>query len=546
MQNLKKTIVIITIILPLLMGIFASTAQAATNQSPNQVFLGLSGYPTSTNQIDNIINTMKANDLNTYRMSANPQWSGGPHPYHQEYIQYFLDHTPSNWIIIVDRNHLYPPTEASATSARNNWATAKNSIFEVLQSFPNNPRVMVELINEYISSDFYPRMQSLVNDIRSAGYTNSIVVNKWNQPWTVINDPLAATFQGYHFYFNSWSPSGAISQMKTAQSKGIKIISTEVGADYNEYSSFTSSTVGELNDFLAQTSNMGIGSTIWMNENLNNMPRYQQLGLAFPTVSTPTPTPTTTPTPTPTTTPTPTPTTTPTPTPTTTPTPTPTTTPTPTPTTTPTPTVNPTQPPTSNNVVFEDNFESRNLYSWSTTTTRSDSVITANYVPYDGNSHARFYTSGSSRGRENAYLTKNVNLQTATATGQFRFSSYLSSTILKDNNDKLYLIRFANSNGDIAWAGIKRENGVTKWLLYTNGAHTSAAIDINIDHYYSVTLHWNAAQQKAEMYVNGQKILESNTGSYETVTRVDMGIISTYKVQNPLIVYGDNFIISNK
>ncbi len=48
------------------------------------------------------------------------------------------------------------------------------------------------------------------------------------------------------------------------------------------------------------------------------------------------------------------------------------------------------------------------------------------------------------------------------------------------------------------------------------------------------------------MYVNGQKILESNTGSYETVTRVDMGKISTYKVQNPLIVYGDNFIISNK
>ncbi len=311
MKPTKKSIVILTLILPLFLGIFASTAQAATNQSPNQVFLGLSGYPTSTNQIDNIINTMKANDLNTYRMSANPQWSGGPHPYHQEYIQYFLDHTPSNWIIIVDRNHLYPPTEASATSARNNWATAKNSIFEVLQSFPNNPRVMVELINEYISSDFYPRMQSLVNDIRSAGYTNSIVVNKWNQPWTVINDPLAATFQGYHFYFNSWSPSGAISQMKTAQSKGIKIINTEVGADYNEHNSFTTSTVTELNDFLKQTTSMGIGSTVWMNENLNNMPTYQQLNIAVPSVTsamsisstnpTPTPDPTNSPTPDPTT-----------------------------------------------------------------------------------------------------------------------------------------------------------------------------------------------------------------------------------------------------
>jgi hypothetical protein len=270
MHNLKKAIVVITIILPLLIGIFASSAQAATNQTPNRVFLGLSGYPTSTGQIDNIINTMKANGLN---------------PYHKEFVQYFLDH--STFTIIVDRNHLYPPTEASATSARNNWATAKNSIFEVLQTFPNNPRVMVELINEYISSDFYTRMQSLVNDIRTAGYTNSIVCDKWNQPWTVINDPLAATYQGYHFYFNSWSPSGAISQMQTAQSKGIKIISTEVGADYNEYNSFTTSTVGELNDFLAQTANMGIGNTVWMNENLNNMPKYQQLGLNFPTVTSP-------------------------------------------------------------------------------------------------------------------------------------------------------------------------------------------------------------------------------------------------------------------
>ncbi len=123
MKNKMKAIVVLSIMLPLLLGIFASTAQAAINQSPNRVFLGLSGYPTSTGQLDNIINTMKANGLNTYRMSANPQWSGGPHPYHKEFVQYLLDH--SDFTIIVDRNHLYPPTEASATSARNNWATVK-------------------------------------------------------------------------------------------------------------------------------------------------------------------------------------------------------------------------------------------------------------------------------------------------------------------------------------------------------------------------------------------------------------------------------------
>ncbi len=216
------------------------------------------------------------------------------------------------------------------------------------------------------------------------------------------------------------------------------------------------------------------------------------------------------------------------------------------PTTNPTPTPTPTQPPTSNNFIFDDSFESGNLNSWSeTTTTSGESVTSAIYRPYDGDYHARFYITGSSQGREDAYLTKNVNLQTATATGQFRFSSYLSTTILDDNNDRLYLIRFANENGNIVRAGIKQENGENKWYLYTNTDQITATANINLDQYYSIALYWNAAQQTAEMYVNGQKILESNTNSYETVTTVDMGIISTYRVQNPLILYGDNFTISS-
>lgn len=321
MKKILASLIAVCIVLPLFFCI-AYGATAAT-QSENKVFLGVSGYPTSTSQIDSIINTMEANGANTYRMSANPAWSGGPHPYHEEFIQYFLDH--SDFTIIVDRNHLYPPTEASATSARNNWNTVRNSLFEVLEAYPNNPRVVVELINEYISNDFYSRMQSIVTEIREAGYTNALLVNKWNQPWTVINDPLDNTYQGYHFYFNSWSPSGANSQMQTAQSKGIKLINTEVGADFNEHNSFTTSTVNELNQFLSQCASMGIGNTIWMNENLDNMPRYQQLGLDFPTVTAPTqpstptnptatPRPTATPTSTPTTQPTPRPTATPAPT----------------------------------------------------------------------------------------------------------------------------------------------------------------------------------------------------------------------------------------
>jgi hypothetical protein len=557
LKEIVKTLAISVIILSLLLGVLLPSAQAAINQSTDNVFLGLSGYPTSTGQIDNIINTMKANGLNIYRMSANPQWSDGPHPYHPEYIQYFLDHTPSNWVIIVDRNHIYPPTETSASSARSNWDDVRNSIFEVLAKYPNNPRVMVELINEYVSSDFYQLMQGLVNEIRAAGYTNPIVVDKWNQPWTVIKDPLDTTYQGYHFYFNSWSVSGAISQMRTAQSKGIKIINTEVGADFNEYRSFTTSTVAELNDFLSQCANMGIGNTVWMNENLNNMPTYQSLDLVFPIVTSPQTStntqPSSTPSPTPTSSPNPTATPSPTPTSTPTPTPSPTTsykyhrshsTPTPTPSTTPSPTPSPT-PTSGATTIIQDTFESNNLNTWAETTSPSSSTInTGNYNPYQGNYDVRFYTPGSSTARQNAYISKNVNLQTVTATGQFYFSSYPSGNIVTDSNDRLYLIRLATDRGDVAWAGLRRENGVTKWILYTNGAVTSTTISVNLDTYYNIQLQYNSDQQTATMYVNGQKILQSSTSNYGQVTHVDMGIISTYSVQNPLIVYGDNFIIT--
>ncbi len=87
-------------------------------------------------------------------------------------------------------------------------------------------------------------------------------------------------------------------------------------------------------------------------------------------------------------------------------------------------------------------------------------------------------------------------------------------------------------------------------MASTNGYSTQtepstySAININLDKYYTVSLNWNAEQQIAEMYVNGVKILQSSTSSYSEVTRIDLGIISTYRVQNPLNVYGDNFSIT--
>jgi uncharacterized repeat protein (TIGR02543 family) len=245
-------------------------------------FLGLSGYPTSTTQLQHIIDTMDATGLNTYRLSFNPDWfSEKPHPYNASFIQYVLDH--SDYMVIADRNHLYPPDESTSSEARDNWVTVRASIFEVLETFPNNSRVAIELINEYVSDDYDTRMQALITEIRAAGYTNGLVVNKWTTAWHKFEDPLNNTYQGYHFYFNTWSLTGATSQLELALSRGIKVINTEIGADSGEASAFTPATVSELNSFLNQCASMGVGNLVWMNTNLDNWPRYRELGLHFPT-----------------------------------------------------------------------------------------------------------------------------------------------------------------------------------------------------------------------------------------------------------------------
>jgi hypothetical protein len=311
-------------------------------------YLGFSGYVTSISKLQGTIDIMHAQGLNTYRICFKPSWlnsEGSYHGYNTAWIDYVLDNT--NFQIIVDGNHLYPPSEETAADARAHWSEVRGRIFQILQRYPNNPRVAVELINEYAADDFNSLMQGLIDDIRNAGYSNIIVANKWNTYWHSLSDPLGKTYQGYHYYFNSWSVSGAMIQMGYAQSNGIKVINTEIGASYNEYGDFTQSNVNELSDFIAQCNSIGAGNLIWMNNDHDNwIYGYQNYNLNLGSQQ---PTPTPLPTPTPIATPTPTPTPLPTPTPIATPTPTPSATPnptsTPSPVSTPMPTSNPTPSP---------------------------------------------------------------------------------------------------------------------------------------------------------------------------------------------------------
>lgn len=246
---------------------------------------GLSGYPRNTATLQEIIDVMQEYHMNTYRMSFNPSWfDNKPNPYSASLIQYYLDNTPSSFILIIDRNHLYPPNSESAAEYRANRVTARNDILTTLgtSNWGNNPRVWVECFNEYTSSDYLSQLQWMTDAIRSAGYTNVIVNNKWNTNWgvSVIDDDSPGQWTGYHYYFNTWSVSSAVYQMNLALQYGVGgIVNTEIGADYNEGSSFTDGTVGELNQFIEWSYENQIGNTIWMCYGLQNWEHYQDHGL---------------------------------------------------------------------------------------------------------------------------------------------------------------------------------------------------------------------------------------------------------------------------
>ena len=229
-------------------------------------------------------------------------------------------------------------------------------------------------------------MQGLVTEIRAAGYTNPIVVDKWNQAWTVINDPLDNTYQGYHFYFNSWSVSGAISQMQTAQSKGIKIINTEIGADYNEYSSLHNIHSKRIKPIPITKRKHGHRQHSMDERKPKQHAKISTTRIRLPSVTTPTqPNPTTTPTPTQTPTNT-------------------------SPTATPKPTQHLLQHPHQHRpqlplraihqqaAAFTDNFESNSLNNWNKITkTYRETVSITSSNPCDGSYAAKFTTTGSSK-----------------------------------------------------------------------------------------------------------------------------------------------------
>jgi hypothetical protein len=104
-----------------------------------------------------------------------------------------------------------------------------------------------------------------------------------------ISDPQDTFYTGYHYYFNSWSVSGATNDMQLAMSAGVpgnRLINTEIGADFNEETAFSESEVGEVNSFMQWCADRNISNTVWQRYGLQNWDTYQRMNLTFPVTAT--------------------------------------------------------------------------------------------------------------------------------------------------------------------------------------------------------------------------------------------------------------------
>jgi hypothetical protein len=232
------------------------------------VYNGFSNYPypLTTQAVDEVIELMEKHDLNVYRMSIRPSWTEESHPYRPNLIQHYLENTPSDWIIIIDANHLTNWWQ----QAFDHWETGiKPRLSQVCEDFPDTSRVWVELFNELDIgfTEYYERAQDLIDYVRDEGFTHTLVVNKLYTSgfgWKLLNDPLNKIYQGYHPYFqSSLDRANAFNSIQTAVNMGIKIINTEIGANSNNPDQWTQSQVNALQEFTENCAQIGVGNCIW-------------------------------------------------------------------------------------------------------------------------------------------------------------------------------------------------------------------------------------------------------------------------------------------
>lgn len=208
--------------------------------------------------------------------------------------------------------------------------------------------------------------------------------------------------------------------------------------------------------------------------------------------------------------------------------------------------------PGSSQSVNEDGFESNSFAKWTGVLASSgEAAITINWRAHHGKYSARF-SSNAGGATEYAYTYKTISETDVYVRGYFYFAAGLPLT---DNGDRFYVLRLMAGSQSLASVGVRRNNGVDKWVLNARSGSGSAgpvyatSPTVAMGRWYCVELHWkqDTAQGLIEMYVDGVKILQItglNTAYFGKSDRLDFGLVEAANVQKSLVVYGDCFVLS--
>jgi len=272
--------------------------------------VGFSGYPYGGyGDIDEIIMNMTNYGANCWRVSFNPpDVPGGSRDYNLSFVDYFLDNTPDNWYVVVDGNHY---VDAMPIKYPENQTLCLERVADILSTYPNDTRVLVELWNEpswgWNTSYYAPFwIEAIQNSSYTGHYTNGIVVNKFSpyflagdkgdgryDPWIIFDDKHDRVWQSFHVYVSQYppEPGGGTHGLsyqdivwEAANASIEKGVWTEVGAETDE-APFTQEHVDELNDYLAMMVTRGYGYNVWYNGSPKNIPvtnGYDDRGLTSP------------------------------------------------------------------------------------------------------------------------------------------------------------------------------------------------------------------------------------------------------------------------
>jgi len=185
-------------------------------------------------------------------------------------------------------------------------------------------------------------------------------------------------------------------------------------------------------------------------------------------------------------------------------------------------------------VFFEDGFESGGFGAWDGTyATSGESATVVNTASYQGTYSAMFKSNGNG-GVEKAYCTKNV----AASSELYALGSFMiTSSGIRENDDRFYLIMLSANDNGVAKAGWRNVNDATKWTLImrdkTNWATAYSDWSPSLNQWYNLALHWvnDATNGRSELLINGQlacSIENKNTTAFGNIDEARFGLPELY------------------